>query len=501
MGSKNIIKQPGTLNILTAIITATLLGACGSGGSETTTGTSQSTQSSAVDETNTSQSNAHADTASDNSDSDTDNADGDTDSTAGEGDAAPDPGDEDEDEGDSDTEPEEGNGEEAPDNPDQNDTLTGWILNSNGATAAIMLDEAGQLAQVNVQAVSALEQSGQQYTVVTASGMPDYQVVVDEEMLSSLSSRPRAASDFSTGSPQVAIGDVVEFGQDIGYNSNSSCALDAGQGYWPPGPVCPEVMDRTGTFPNQPTQNTDTCETGLGTVGFWVNGTSVYNWGDGQSYNNERIWQTLAPVAEQYDVDVCGGHAAQGDYHHHYYSSCLAKMVGDTGTGHSPVYGYAADGYAIYGPWESQGELAISSWEVRDYRASAPTGCSDGARSCVLNDQYDVSQGTRNVSSGPGFDTVVRTLSRNELVAENGYFKEDFYWNSALSAQGGNYLDQYNGHYDEQRGYHYHVTARDDNGKLIPTFPYTIGDRFAGELQSNALTSCGGIRPGGPGRE
>ncbi|WP_249331929.1 hypothetical protein [Pseudoalteromonas rubra] len=118
----------------------------------------------------------------------------------------------------------------------------------------------------------------------------------------------------------------------------------------------------------------------------------------------------------------------------------------------------------------------------------------------MLNDQYDVSQGTRTVSSGPGFSAVVSTLSNNELVAENGYFKEDFYWNTALTVQGGNYLDQYNGHSDAERGYHYHVTAREENGKLIPAFPYTVGDRFAGELQSNALTSCGGRLPGGPGR-
>ncbi|MCO7190426.1 MULTISPECIES: YHYH protein [unclassified Pseudoalteromonas] len=457
----NEFSYPGTLKILALMMSATVLSACGSG-------ESQNTQSAATDQSTTNQSNESAESNGDDSGSDP-----------------------------SDTSDE---GDQVSNNPDETNTLPGWILSSEAESAAVMLDDSGQPAQVNVQAVSAIEQSGQGYTVVMASGMPDYQVVIDEAVLTSLSSRPRANSDFATGSPDVAIGDVVEFGQDIGYNSNTSCALDAGQGYWPPGPVCPEVMDKTGTFPNQPAQTSETCETGLGSVGFWVNGTSVYNWGDGQSYNNEGVWQTLAPVAEQYDVDVCGGHAAQGDYHHHYYSSCLADMVGDTGMGHSPIYGYAADGYAIYGPWEAQGQLAISSWEVRDYSASEATGCSDGARSCVLNDQYDVSQGTRTVSSGPGFSAVVRTLSNNELVAENGYYKEDFYWNTALTAQGGNYLDQYNGHSDSERGYHYHVTAREENGKLIPAFPYTVGDRFAGELQSNALTSCGGRLPGGPGR-
>ncbi|WP_268892977.1 hypothetical protein [Psychromonas sp. L1A2] len=33
-------------------------------------------------------------------------------------------------------------------------------------------------------------------------------------------------------------------------------------------------------------------------------------------------WYTLAPIAEQYDVDMCGGHAENGTYHHHFYTSC-----------------------------------------------------------------------------------------------------------------------------------------------------------------------------------
>jgi hypothetical protein len=78
------------------------------------------------------------------------------------------------------------------------------------------------------------------------------------------------------------------------------------------------------------------------------------------SYNNDGDWQNLAPVAEFYDVDICGGHAANGDYHHHFYTRCLADLVSDKGNEHSPIYGYAADGYPVYGPWESDAVLAIS---------------------------------------------------------------------------------------------------------------------------------------------
>lgn len=376
-----------------------------------------------------------------------------------------------------------------------------WVVNSDNELAKHILDSTSGLpVEVNVQSVTEQLVSGKQYTVVTSEGIPNYSVTMTSELMSELTSRPKANTDFITGSPTVAIGDVVEFGQDIGYQSRNTCETDAGFGYWPPGPECPTQSTREGYFPKEPvTSNSEQCTTGLGKVGLWVNGSSVYNWGDGQSYNGEGAWQNLAPIAEAYDVDICGGHAAQGDYHHHFYSSCLANMVGDKGDGHSPLYGYAADGYPIYGPWEDDGTLALSSWVVRDYSAGSATGCSDGARSCTLVNQYDVTEGTVSVSRGPGFNDTVRTLSGNLLVATNGFYKEDYYWDSSLTAQGSNYLDQFNGHTDAQRGYHYHVTVTYVNGKLTPAFPFTVGVSFSGQLDSNALASCGGSGPGGSG--
>ena len=67
------------------------------------------------------------------------------------------------------------------------------------------------------------------------------------------------------------------------------------------------------------------------------------------------------------------------------------------------------------------------------------------------------------------------------------YF-EELYFDPACSAQGGATLDAHNGHYDEERGYHYHLTT---------TFPYTIGPRFYGALPPQSFTSCAGTGPGG----
>jgi len=373
-----------------------------------------------------------------------------------------------------------------------------WILNPTELRSGhIMETSSSNGVIVNVQTVQDESLSGAIYTKVTAQGIPKYDVSVDQTLYNELVNRPKANSDFVIGLPTVNLGDVVSFGQDIGYASNANCEDNAGYGYWPPGPDCPTQMDKSGYFTQSPEPTEEDCDTGLGVIGYWVNGTSVYNWGDGQSYNNNNVWFNLAPVAEQYDVDICGGHAAQGDYHHHFYSSCLADLVSDNGSAHSPIYGFAADGYPIYGPWQEVGVLAKSSWVTRDYSADSPTGCADNQRSCTLRDAYDITQGTQNVTAGPNLGSQVTTLSGNVLSADNGYYHEDYYWSQELTAKGGAYLDQYNGHFDEQRGYHYHVTVSQQDEKLIPAYPYIIGDRFAGKLPDNAVTQCGGQTPGG----
>ncbi|WP_339771638.1 YHYH protein [uncultured Paraglaciecola sp.] len=380
----------------------------------------------------------------------------------------------------------------AEDEGEESDSDSVWIINTTGEVSSRILDSStGIGVLVNVQSVSDETVDDVDYTVVTSQGIPKYDVTMTQDIIDGINNRPKASTDLVTGETTASVGDVIEFGEDVGYvSTGDNCDTNAGYGYWPPGPACPTEDEREIYFPKAPEAATEECENGLGKVGLFVNGSSVYNWGDGMSFNSDGSWQNLAPVAEQYDVDICGGHSANGDYHHHFYTSCLADLVGDTGDQHSPIYGFAADGYPIYGPWQDDGVLAVSAWVVRDYSSSSDTGCSDDARSCAMVDQYDASLGTESATQGPEFDDVVETLSGNELVASNGYYYEDYYWNSDLTAQGGAYLDQYNGHTDATRGYHYHITISEIDGAYAPAFPYIIGTRFAGELQDNSVASC-----------
>ena len=82
----------------------------------------------------------------------------------------------------------------------------------------------------------------------------------------------------------------------------------------------------------------------LGPIGVWYNGVAFYNPYDGGS--------TEAPG--NICMDPYNGHPSpDGSYHYHQYS----PVPGDDGTKHSPIVGYAYDGYPVYGPWT---DLAFS---------------------------------------------------------------------------------------------------------------------------------------------
>jgi hypothetical protein len=81
-------------------------------------------------------------------------------------------------------------------------------------------------------------------------GIPSYEVTITQSILDNLKDRPRAASDFEGGTPSVSVGDVILFGEDIGYDITNPrwCSL----GYWPPGPGCPKNYTNPKTFPLEP---------------------------------------------------------------------------------------------------------------------------------------------------------------------------------------------------------------------------------------------------------
>jgi hypothetical protein len=85
----------------------------------------------------------------------------------------------------------------------------------------------------------------------------------------------------------------------------------------------------------------------MGPIGVAMNGIVFFNPFDAGSQDASNI------------MDFCCGHPNQdGVYHYHKYPICINSPWADEGSGHSPVIGWAFDGFPVYGPYERAGVLA-----------------------------------------------------------------------------------------------------------------------------------------------
>jgi hypothetical protein len=123
-------------------------------------------------------------------------------------------------------------------------------------------------------------------------------------------------------------------------------------GPWPGNPNIATGRDWTWRVPRDPQPATNPTETGLGQIGTMVNGVPMFNAKDGRSYRNRGVWEQDAIYFEGQTMDVGIGHPqASGNYHYHSYPELLAMQQGDSPRDHSPILGFAFDGYPVYGPY------------------------------------------------------------------------------------------------------------------------------------------------------
>ena len=85
----------------------------------------------------------------------------------------------------------------------------------------------------------------------------------------------------------------------------------------------------------------------MGPIGIATNGVVFFNPFDAGSNDASNI------------MDYCCGHPSPDNtYHYHKYPICINSPWADEGKEHSPLLGWAFDGYPIYGPYSSAGVLA-----------------------------------------------------------------------------------------------------------------------------------------------
>jgi len=84
-----------------------------------------------------------------------------------------------------------------------------------------------------------------------------------------------------------------------------------------------------------------------GPIGIAINGVVFFDPYDADA--TEAFWR----------LDRCCGHPSpRQQYHYHKYPVCVKSPWADDGQGHSPLIGFAFDGFPVYGPYESASLMA-----------------------------------------------------------------------------------------------------------------------------------------------
>ncbi len=274
-------------------------------------------------------------------------------------------------------------------------------------------------------------------------------------------------------------------------------------------PVNKRVLYR---IPRTPTLPTNKTLTGLGAIGYFVDGISMFDsrdgfaWtGSGESGGGTGYWNRDAYVNEGVTLDPGLAHQEQsGTHHYHANPIALRYLLGDhvdynpttksysestnPVTAHSPILGWVRDGHPVYGPYgyaeatnaASSVRRMISGYVLRNGQNGTDSPANTG-RSTIpawAVRLYNVSAN----QAGPATNTypLGRYMEDNAYLGDLGY------------TQGTDFdLDEYNGRWcvtpDFPEGVYAYFVSVSSNG--VPTFPYNIGRAFHGSPTGSAQTS------------
>lgn len=258
-------------------------------------------------------------------------------------------------------------------------------------------------------------------------------------------------------------------------------------------------------MPLNPEQNIGnlTVTTG-GNIGLFINGVALFDYRDGVAWDSAsnalcggpgnppcpggmgatQYWTRDAIPAEKPGFDCSKGHPAMGNYHHHQNPSAfdldlnvistICNLYAADGlyaidsTQHSPLIGFAYDGFPIYGAYanlDTNGTGGItrmkSGYQLRNI--TTRTQWADGT----------------NVPDGPPVSTTYPL----------GYFREDYEFISHPSNP--DYLDEHNGRScftpEFPAGIYCYFATVDANWNSA--YPYVVGPTFYGVKTAAKVTS------------
>lgn len=284
---------------------------------------------------------------------------------------------------------------------------------------------------------------------------------------------------YTTGGPTITMTDSGDV-QQVCYNNNFVFVEATGlagtytMGPWVGNPNTPGGKNYTFKLTRNPVveSGTKTNVPIVGATGVAVNGVVFYGYGDARSYkassgtnepNGDGNWYSDAWISEGSTMDATGnGHAdAMSTYHYHANPSALYST---SASSHSPIIGFAFDGFPVYGP----------------FGYTNPTDPQSGISR--MESGYTL----RNITDRNSTNPAGPTLAAQPL----GTYIEDYEYTGVVGD-----LDQYNGRIcvtpEYPSGTYAYFMATKPNGD--PAFPYLFAAEYYGEVDN---TSTNNMIPG-----
>jgi hypothetical protein len=315
---------------------------------------------------------------------------------------------------------------------------------------------------------------------------------------------------YVSGNPVAVSNSILVNCQSVQYSSGNVYVTTTGVPAYATGPFLDGNPSNASNqnaifkFPLVPTANTGTATaTTGGNIGVFINGVALFDYRDGVSWNSTTNalcggpgnpacpggptaslpWNRDAILAEKGGFDCSKAHPAMGNYHHHQNPSAFKLDIAVISTictiydanglysinasQHSPLIGYAYDGFPIYGAYgyknlDGTGGIVRmkSSYQLRNIttRVTSPTGAT--------------------VAAGPVVSTTYPL----------GYFREDYEF---ISNPASDYLDVHNGRFcvtpEYPTGIYCYFTTVDANWNSA--YPYVVGPTFYGVYANRKVTS------------
>ncbi|MDP3928373.1 MAG: YHYH protein [Bacteroidota bacterium] len=337
------------------------------------------------------------------------------------------------------------------------------------------------------------------------------QAQVGPSVKSWLQNTSQKGSYYMNGNSTAISNNILVNCQEVSYSSNYVYIKTQGIPAYPTGPFNDGNPSQASSqnslfrFPINPRVNTGlkTATTG-GNIGAFINGVALFDYRDGVAWNTAtnalcggpgnpacpggptavQSWNRDAVVAERIGFDCSKGHPAMGNYHHHQNPtafktdnlviSTICNLYDADGlyiidsTSHSPLIGFAYDGFPIYGAY--------------GYKNADGTGGITRIKSAYqlrnITNRTEHAGGI-NVPDGPVISATYPL----------GYFREDYEWVSHVGEE--DFLDIHNGRFcvtpEYPLGTYAYFATVDANHNSA--YPYVVGPTFYGVYANAKVAS------------